>query len=78
MLFLIPFCRYYLRRDGVFVLKMVSKNAGDMISAEMCAMLWDSYMVDQGVVTSGGQPTSGGLLLDDMRTALNTCGVNNI
>ena len=70
-------CRFYLRRDGVFVLKLVSKNAGDMISAEMCATLWDSYLVDQGIATPGNRLVSGAIG-DETRTALNACGVNSI
>lgn len=33
----------YLRRDGCFILRMVSKNASDVIAAELTSGLWDHY-----------------------------------
>ena len=34
------FTHSYLRRDGLFILRLVSKNAGDMIAAELLHGLW--------------------------------------
>ena len=33
----------YLRRDGCFILRMVSKNASDVIAAELTSGLWDHF-----------------------------------
>lgn len=37
------FTRVYLRRDGCFILRLVSKNAGDRIAAELVTSLWKEY-----------------------------------
>jgi len=37
------FADMYLRRDGLFVLRLVSKNAGDLVSTELLAELWKAY-----------------------------------
>ena len=37
------FAQDYLRQDGVFALRLVAKNAGDLIAAELAAGLWDIY-----------------------------------
>lgn len=37
------FAQEYLRQDGVFTLRLVAKNAGDLIAAELAAGLWDNY-----------------------------------
>ena len=37
------FCSEYLRHDGIFVLRLISKNAGDLMSAEITAGLFDLY-----------------------------------
>lgn len=68
--------RHFLHRDGVFVLRLVSKNAGDMIAAEMCVNLWDEYVADQQGVQSSGQ--TGLMIQDDTKQALRTCGINNL
>lgn len=41
------FARIYLRRDGCFILRLVSKNAGDRIAGELVASLWQEYIKDQ-------------------------------
>ncbi len=38
-----PFVKNYLQRDGVFLLRMVSRNSSDLVAAELVAMLWDLY-----------------------------------
>ena len=37
------FVTSYLRRDGCFILRMVIKNASDMVAAELLGGLWDHY-----------------------------------
>ena len=37
------FVEKYLRRDGVFVLKLVAKNSTDLVVADIVAALWDNY-----------------------------------
>ena len=37
------FVDLYLRRDGVFLIKMVAKNASDLVAAELIAGLWDNF-----------------------------------
>ncbi|KAK2150450.1 hypothetical protein LSH36_404g00013 [Paralvinella palmiformis] len=34
----------YLRRDGCFIIRMVAKNASDIIAAELICGLWDHYL----------------------------------
>ena len=33
----------YLRRDGLFILRLISKNAGDLVAAEMLVALWEAF-----------------------------------
>ena len=37
------FCDYYLRYDGYFVLRMISKNTNDVVAGEIIAALWEKY-----------------------------------
>jgi hypothetical protein len=37
------FVSKYLRRDGCFIIRMVAKNASDIIAAELICGLWDHY-----------------------------------
>lgn len=37
------FCDIYLKHDGVFVLRLISKNADDVIMAGVIQILWDHY-----------------------------------
>lgn len=39
----VMFVEKYLRRDGVFVLKLVAKNSTDLVVADIVAALWDNY-----------------------------------
>ena len=39
----IKFAETYLRQDGVFVLKLVSKNSTDLVVADIVGALWDNY-----------------------------------
>jgi len=40
---MLRFVHVYLRRDGLFVLRLVSKNAGVLVSTELLAGLWNAY-----------------------------------
>jgi len=40
---MLRFADVYLRRDGLFILRLVAKNAGDLVSAELLAGLWNAY-----------------------------------
>ena len=37
------FVRFYLRRDGLFIVRLVEKNTSDLIAAELIAGLWDQF-----------------------------------
>ena len=37
------FTQSYLQRDGLLILRLVSKNAGDIIAAELLLGLWKNY-----------------------------------
>ena len=39
------FVRRYLRRDGLFLIRLVSKNSSDLIAAELVSGLWQHYQV---------------------------------
>ncbi len=39
----IKFAENYLRQDGVFVLKLVSKNSTELVVADIVGALWDNY-----------------------------------
>ena len=41
------FTEHYLRRDGLLILRLVSKNAGDMVSAELLHGLWQNFGPDR-------------------------------
>ena len=46
----VMFVEKYLRRDGVFVLKLVAKNSTDLVVADIVAALWDNYRRKPGIV----------------------------
>ena len=37
------FVRTFLRRDGMFLIRLVSKNASDVVAAELLSGLWQHY-----------------------------------
>jgi len=45
----VMFVEKYLRRDGVFVLKLVAKNSTDLVVADIVAALWDNYRRKPGI-----------------------------
>ncbi len=46
------FTNEYLRQDGVFVLRLVSKNAGHLLAAELAAGLFDSFGRERRLLTA--------------------------
>ena len=40
---ILPFVRDFLRRDGVFLIRLVARNASDLIAAEVICGLYDEY-----------------------------------
>ena len=38
------FIDLFLRRDGIFLIKMVAKNGSDLVAAELIAGLWDHFL----------------------------------
>ena len=37
------FVKHFLRRDGLFLIRMVAKNSSDIIAAEIICGLWEHY-----------------------------------
>jgi len=54
----IMFVEKYLRRDGVFVLKLVAKNSTDLVVADIVAALWDNYRRKPGVLPGAPAPNA--------------------
>ncbi len=52
------FCNEYLRQDGVFVLRLVAKNAGDLIAAELAAGLFDIYGRERRLLVDIPRPST--------------------
>ena len=52
------FTQEYLRQDGVFVLRLVAKNAGDLIAAELAAGLFDIYGRERRLLVDIARPTA--------------------
>ena len=46
------FLREYLRQDGIFLLRLIGKNAGEITVAEVAAALWDHYTDDSNLASS--------------------------
>ena len=45
------FAENYLRRDGLFLVRMISKNAGELTAVEILCGLWDNYGPKQRLLT---------------------------
>jgi len=39
------FTEYYLRQDGVFLIRMLSKNTSDVVVSEVVCKLWDHFIL---------------------------------
>jgi hypothetical protein len=37
------FAQMYLRRDGLFLIRLIAMNVGDVVAAEVLAGLWETY-----------------------------------
>lgn len=53
----IKFTRDYMRQDGVFIMRLIGKNAGDIVAAEIIAGLWDIYVREERLLVDN-RPTS--------------------
>jgi hypothetical protein len=41
------FAESYLRRDGLFIMRLIAKNAGDMVATELLCGLWENFGAKQ-------------------------------
>ena len=41
------FVQYYLRRDGLFIIRLMSQNISELVAAEALAGLWENYGPDR-------------------------------
>ncbi|OAF67535.1 Innexin unc-9 [Intoshia linei] len=46
------FCKFYLKTDGIFIIRLVAKNAGDLIAAEILSGLWSIYARENNIYDS--------------------------
>ena len=53
------FTRKYLKQDGIFVVRLVAKSAGEVVAAEILAGLWDKYKRETRLVVDGLGPPQG-------------------
>ena len=44
------FVRKFLRRDGMFLVRLVGKNSSDMIAAELLCGLWEHYRANKRLI----------------------------
>ena len=44
------FTSRYLRQDGVFVIRLLAKNSGEVVAAEVLGGLWDLFVRQQRLV----------------------------
>ena len=45
------FVQFYLRRDGIFLIRLISMNISDMIASEALRGLWESYGPERRVIS---------------------------
>jgi len=62
------FTDVYLRRDGLFVLRLVATNVGDLVATELLAELWNAYSLSHRHVLPTG--TSNASRFKSIRTLL--------
>ena len=51
------FVRQILRSDGVFVVRMISKNAGDLVTTDIVHELWVKYLQKARNASTAAQPS---------------------
>ena len=51
------FTETYLRRDGLLIVRLVGKNAGDMVAAELLHGLWTNYGPERRILENDLQPS---------------------
>jgi hypothetical protein len=58
------FAQHYLRRDGLFILRLLSMNVGEMVAAETVCGLWENYGPDRRLISEnpGRSQRSGGAM----------------
>ena len=44
------FVRNFLKRDGMFLVRLVAKNSSDMIAAELLCGLWEHYKENKRII----------------------------
>ncbi|VDO60803.1 unnamed protein product [Heligmosomoides polygyrus] len=52
------FVQRTLRADGVFILHLISKNAGDIITTDIIATLWGKFLEDEAKENEGAEAPS--------------------
>jgi len=76
------FADVYLRRDGLFVLRLVAKNAGDLVSTELLAGLWNAYsLTNRNALSTGnssGRAHSFKVVRNLLRATRKTPPVGNV
>ena len=45
------FTQYYLRRDGIFIVRLISMNIGEMVAAETLCGLWENYGPERRLIS---------------------------
>ncbi len=48
---MIRFTQYYLRRDGMFIIRLLSMNVGEMVASETLKGLWENYGPDKRMIS---------------------------
>ena len=59
------FTQHYLRRDGIFLIRLISINIGEIVAAEVLAGLWENYGPDKRFIAEN--PTTRRQILRDAK-----------
>ena len=57
---LAKFTENYLRRDGMFILRLIGMNMGEVVAAETLCGLWNNYSADRRFITENPGRTATG------------------
>ncbi|KJH50602.1 Innexin [Dictyocaulus viviparus] len=68
------FAQKSLRPDGVFILHLISKNAGDIITTDIIATLWKKFLEDESKTVEAAAPTPEGI--DEFKEQLDKYPLN--